>query len=71
MLMMSSLLANFKQLSFNIDIAMYVSGTMAGTTSTAAMAMAVLLSQQNSNLNLLISIFPEIPSIFNRVPSKS
>ena len=38
---------------------------MAGTTGMASTAMAVLLSQQNLNLNLLISIFPEMPSIFN------
>ena len=37
---------------------------MAGATGTASTAMAVLLSQQNFNLNLLISIFPEMPSIF-------
>ena len=35
---------------------------MTGTTGTA---MAVLLSQQNFYLNLLIFIFPEMPSIFN------
>ena len=35
---------------------------MAGTTGMASTAMAVLLSVQNLNL---ISIFPEMPSIFN------
>ena len=41
---------------------------MAGATgmaSTASTAMAILLSQQNFSLQLLISVFPKMPSIFN------
>ena len=39
--------------------------TMASTTGMVSTTMAALLSQQNFNVNLIISIFPEIPSIFN------
>ena len=43
---------------------------MADATGTASTAMAVLLSQQDFNLSLLVSIFPEMPSFLIRVPSK-